>query len=260
MPRMRLWSSTRHPALAGLCVLALALTLFAADLRPAQALTDNDSKVTNEKTDGEATDPLKDPDAAEDETLEDAKPGLPIPDSLIKKPGEQSDDATGADDKADQTVAPAEIVLDPNTLPEPVKKLRVAIVEAAASGDIERLRPLMQSGADATQVSVGDAPEDPIIALKLLSGDKQGREVLAILLDIISTSAAHVDKGTPNELYVWPYFAEKPLESLTPPEVVELYRIVTAADVDDMKEFGSYNFYRIGISPDGKWKFFVAGD
>jgi hypothetical protein len=42
--------------------------------------------------------------------------------------------------------------------------------------------------------------------------------------------------------------------------MVELYRIVTAGDVTDMKEFGGYNFYRLGISADGKWKFFVAGD
>jgi hypothetical protein len=27
-----------------------------------------------------------------------------------------------------------------------------------------------------------------------------------------------------------------------------------------MQEFGGYNFYRLGISPDGKWKFFTAGD
>ncbi len=155
---------------------------------------------------------------------------------------------------------PAEFVNDLDKLPEPVKKMRTALVEAAASGDIEKLRPLLGSGEDETQVTVGDAPEDPIVALKSLSGDQNGREVLAILLDIMSTGAAHVDKGTPQEAYVWPYFAEKNLDTLSPPEIVELYRIVTAGDVADMKEFGGYNFYRLGISPDGKWKFFVAGD
>ena len=118
----------------------------------------------------------------------------------------------------------------------------------------------MATGEDQTQVSIGDAPDDPIAALKSLSGDGEGREILAILLDILSTGAARVDPGTADETYVWPYFAEKKLDSLTPPEVVELYRIVTASDVSDMKEFGGYNFYRIGITPAGKWKFFVAGD
>jgi hypothetical protein len=227
---------------------------------PVHALTDY-QKPQGEDTvkDGDKTgDQLKEPDEEEDEQMDDDRPGLPMPDSLVKKPGDKTDSAD--EDKAEEPAVPAEIIFDMNKLPEPVKKLRVAIVEAAASGDIERLRPLMKNGTDTTQVSIGDAPEDPIAALKSLSGDKEGREVLGILLDIISTGAALVDKGTPNELYVWPYFAEKRLDSLTPPEIVELYRIVTAADVADMKEFGSYNFYRIGISPDGKWKFFVAGD
>jgi hypothetical protein len=258
MPGKRFTPSLRH--LPAVVLPSLFLALMPAAAGPAHALTDY-GKTDNQE-------PVKDddkaanPDATEDEQLEDAKPGLPVPDSLIKKPDSNTDSAEDkVEDKAEEPVAPAEIIFDMNQLPEPVKKLRVAIVEAAASGDIERLRPLLKNGNDATQVSIGDAPEDPIAALKSLSGDnKEGREVLGILLDIISTGAAHVEKGTPNELYVWPYFAEKPLASLTPPEIVELYRIVTAADVADMKEFGSYNFYRIGISPDGKWKFFVAGD
>lgn len=253
MPGKRFTPSLRH--LPAVVLPSLFLALMPAAAGQAYALTDYGKTDTQQPAkDG---DKATNHDADEEEQLDDAKPGLPVPDSLIKKPENKTDDA---EDKADEPVVPAEIILDMTKLPEPVKKLRVAIVEAAASGDIERLRPLMKNGNDMTQVSIGDTPEDPIAALKSLSGDKEGREVLGILLDIISTSAAHVDKGTPNELYVWPYFAEKPLDSLTPPEIVELYRIVTAADVADMKEFGSYNFYRIGISPDGKWKFFVAGD
>lgn len=255
MPGKRFVSSSRHSAPAFLSALFMVLMLAVAS--PAHALTDYDKAQSQQNKNDNANDPSGDPEAGDDEQMDDVKPGLPMPDSLIKKP---SDKTGEAEDKADEPIIPAEIILDMNQLPEPVKKLRIAIVEAAASGDIERLRPLLGTGPDATQVAIGDAPDDPIAALKSLSGDKEGREVLGILLDIISTSAAHVDKGTPNELYVWPYFAEKPLDSLTPPEIVELYRIVTAADVADMKEFGSYNFYRIGISPDGKWKFFVAGD
>jgi hypothetical protein len=96
--------------------------------------------------------------------------------------------------------------------------------------------------------------------LKDLSGDPDGDEILAIILDIISTGFVHVGQGTPDEMYVWPYFAEKDLKKLTPPERVELLRIVTAGDLADMQEFGGYNFYRLGITTDGKWKFFTAGD
>lgn len=64
--------------------------------------------------------------------------------------------------------------------------------------------------------------------------------------------------STPDEAYVFPYFSGKPLNTLTAPEKVELLRIITAGDLADMQEYGNYSFYRIGISPDGKWKFFTA--
>jgi len=248
MPGMRFCASLRHSLPIALAATALFLALSSPP-HPALALTE----LKKEPAAEQPKDSEDEPKAQDDVTGGGST--LPMPDSLIKKPG---NDATA--DGKDEPDIPAVIITDLSTLPEPVKKMRVALVEAAASGDIERLRPLLGSGDDQTQVSVGDAPEDPIAALKSLSGDQDGREVLAILLDIISTSAALIDKGTPQEAYVWPYFAEKNLDTLTPPEIVELYRIVTAGDVADMKEFGGYNFYRLGIAPDGKWRFFVAGD
>ena len=64
----------------------------------------------------------------------------------------------------------------------------------------------------------------------------------------------------PNELYVWPYFFAVPLDRLTPPQRVELFKIVTAGDYEEMKTYGTYIFYRVGITPEGRWSFFVAGD
>lgn len=244
--------ATFFPYRLGRPILSLALALLLA----ATMAGFSAHALTEPKKEPEAVEQQDDPAASEtpDKPEEDKADSqtIPMPDSLTKKQTENA--------MQEQPDVPVEFVNDLDKLPEPVKKMRIALVEAAASGDIEKLRPLMGSGADETQVAVGDAPEDPIAALKSLSGDSDGREVLAILLDIISTGAAHTDKGTPQEAYVWPYFAEKNLDTLTPPEMVELFRIVTAGDVADMKEFGGYNFYRLGISPDGKWKFFVAGD
>ncbi len=56
------------------------------------------------------------------------------------------------------------------------------------------------------------------------------------MLDLMSTGFVRMDAGTPNEVYVWPYFVAKPLESLTPPEKVDLMRLVTAGDVMSMQE------------------------
>ncbi|WP_160005630.1 hypothetical protein [Rhizobium sp. 18055] len=183
--------------------------------------------------------------------------GVPAPGPVISKPDGQSPDTTpGAQDSS----KPVDVLYDISKVPEPVRRMREQIVEAAASGDLERLRPLFGTGATQTQVSVGEATDDPIGALKDLSGDPDGDEILAIILDIISTGFVHVGQGTADDMYVWPYFAEKDLKKLTPPERVELLRIVTAGDLSDMQEFGGYNFYRLGITADGKWKFFTAGD
>lgn len=193
--------------------------------------------------------PAESPEAEPDEPLE-----IPMPDPLVDKA------ATETKDAAPEVVQPVEVLTDVSKIPAPVARMRELIVEAAASGDIERLRPLLGKGPTQTQVSGSGDEEDPIATLKGLSGDQDGVEILAILLDILSAGFVHADKGTPEEAYVWPYFAEKPLASLTPPEKVDLFRLVTAGDFAGMEELGNYNFYRVGITPDGQWKFFVAGD
>jgi hypothetical protein len=192
------------------------------------------------------------PPAAKDDSKATA-PGLPLPDPLVGKSPAATPHGAAADGPA------PEIFHDISKAPEPVRKMRQMIVEAAASGDIERLRSLLGTGAAQTQITGGEG-EDPITTLKGFSGDGDGLEVLAILLDILSTGYARVDAGTPEEAYVWPYFANKSLATLTPPDKVELLRIVTAGDLADMQEYGNYSFFRVGITPDGKWKFFSGGD
>ena len=188
---------------------------------------------------------------------EDVAPGLPLPEPLINRSVPRNDGAQEVvPPEAGDPVA-AEIILDPTLLPEPVRRMRELLVEAAASGDIERLRPLT-TGPRQTIIN-GDI-SDPIDALRSYSGDPEGLEILAILLDILSSGAVRMDAGTEEEAYVWPYFAGKPLASLTPPERVELLRIVTAGDLMGMEEGGNYNFYRLAITPDGEWKSLTGGD
>ena len=245
-----------RPFAAGLCALLLATASLApfVDSRPAYALSELKRVPGDLPPDEEQ--PAED-DPAEDEPVEDTGQPMriPMPDPLVQKPGfETKDDSI--EDAA--PAAPVEVLSDISKIPAPVARMRELIVEAAASGDIERLRPLLGKGP--TQTQVGDGQEDPIETIKALSGDGEGLEILAIMLDLLSTGFVNVDKGTPDELYIWPYFAEKPLASLTPPEKVDLLRLVTAGDYAGMEEFGSYNFYRIGITPDGQWKFLQGGD
>ncbi|PYB70907.1 MULTISPECIES: hypothetical protein [Rhizobium] len=235
---------------------ALALSVTSLPLSwpmPAYALSD--IKDITPHPPEEQTPSAPGPVPGEDESpADDAFPVIPDPDPLIKNPEtEQADPATS------EEPAP-EVIYDIEKAPEPVRRMRKLIMDAAASGDIQALKPLFDVGPNQTQIPLQTPEQDPIAALKGLSGDDEGQEILAILLDVLSTGFVQLDKGTPDEAYVWPYFAGKSLALLTPREKVELLRIVTAGDVAEMQEQGNYNFFRVGISPDGRWKFFNVGD
>lgn len=146
-----------------------------------------------------------------------------------------------------------------NGLPKPVARMRAQILEAAYSGDIERMRIVLEANEVMPTLTFGEM-DDPIEFLKESSGDGEGHEILAILTETLEAGWIKADAGTAQEMYVWPYFARYPLSRLTPEQKVEMYRIVTAGDVADMEAFGAWNFYRVGIGPDGTLHYFVAGD
>jgi hypothetical protein len=153
-----------------------------------------------------------------------------------------------------------EVIYNLDRLPEPVRRMRDRIVESAKSGDIEKLRPLLGIGNGKTLLTFGEGDGDPVTILKGNSGDGEGQEILAILEEVLNAGFVHLDPGTPEEIYVWPYFFGLPLDKLDAPQRVELFKIITAGDLEDMKQFGAYIFYRAGITPEGHWAFFVAGE
>lgn len=144
-------------------------------------------------------------------------------------------------------------------LPERVRAMRERILEAVRTGDIESLRIAIESNEMPPSFSVNEV-RDPIAYLREQSGDGEGREILAILWDILDAGWVHIGKGTAHEMYVWPYFAEVPLGELTPEQLVEMYRIVTSSDYEEMRAAGKWLFYKIGLGPDGTWHFFKTGD
>lgn len=210
-----------------------------------------------------APDPIQTTPPAETTPPGEVEPGEPNPES--EEPGDEAapgDDETSPPGRpeVDPNAPLPEIIYDLEKLPAPAKRMRELIMQAAKSGDIEALRVLIGVGADITQLSLGGIEGDPIEFLKELSGDKEGHEILAILEEVLDAGYVHLDAGKPEELYVWPYFFAIPLERLTPPQRVEMFKIVTAGDYEDMKTYGAYIFYRVGITPEGRWSFFVAGD
>jgi hypothetical protein len=207
--------------------------------------------------------PLPDP------TMTAPEEDVPAPDGASpEEPGEEAEPGDvpageGEGNSPPQTGAgepPAEILYDLSLLPEPVRRMRQLILDATKSGDPEALRSLIGTGDDITQLSLGGLDGDPIEFIKSLSGDEGGQEILAILEEVLTSGFVRLDAGDPEEMYIWPYFFATPLETLTAPQRVELFKILTAGDYEDMKSYGGYIFYRAGITPEGRWSFFVAGD
>lgn len=184
---------------------------------------------------------------------------VPLPDPVVS-PKDPTPPAAGEEPDAESDEPVPDVLYDVELLPEPVRRMRELIMEACLSGDIERLRPLISGGENGTQLSFGQTPADPVEFLLDVSGDDKGHEILAILYEVLAAGYVHVDEGQPGEMYVWPYFFAVPLKSLDDRQRVELFKLVTAGDYEDMKNYGAYIFYRIGISPEGRWLFFVAGD
>jgi hypothetical protein len=221
----------------GLFLALLALLLAYPAAGPAQAQqTENPGNEAGPKPEGEAG------------------AGEQVPGGVEEK----ADDNEIA--KPDASAAPAEILRDLALLPFPARRMHELLVEAAKSGDIEKLRPFIGTGEDATMLSLGGLDGDPITFLKSQSGDPDGHEILAILLEVLESGFVHLDAGTENDVYVWPYFFAVPLDALTPQQRVELFTILTSGDLEEMKTYGAYVFFRVGISPEGRWRFFVAGD
>jgi hypothetical protein len=152
-----------------------------------------------------------------------------------------------------------DILPDNEDLRERVGSMREKLILAAKSGNIERLGIVFQTN-ETQPVFTRGGERDPIAFWKQASGDGNGHEILAILLNILDLPAALINKGTPQEMYVWPYLAHVPLDRLTPQQSVDLYRLMTAQDVRDMRTLNAWVFWRLGIGPDGTLHFFLAGE
>jgi len=148
-----------------------------------------------------------------------------------------------------------EVLYDFNALPDPVKRMLEQIAAAAQSGEIENMRPVFESNELKPMVAAAYV-EDPIAYWKKQSADGTGRDVLAAMLNVMSAGYVRVGQAG-DEMYVWPYFAETDLAQLTPSQEVELYRMAAPSLAVPMKKGGKYSYYRLGISPNGVWHYFI---
>jgi hypothetical protein len=149
-----------------------------------------------------------------------------------------------------------ELLRDVSTLPPQVARMRGAILGAAATGEVESLRVPIEMN-ELPPMLASEKVKDPMAYWREVSGDGEGREIMATLIQLFRSGFARKAGGTENEMYVWPYFAEMPLDKLTPAQEVELLTIVSPARMKEMREKGKYDHFRIAIAKDGTWHSFM---
>jgi hypothetical protein len=167
-----------------------------------------------------------------------------------------------ASHKKGQPLLPAQIRYGTDGLPRPVLDLREALQAAVEAGQVEELAQTYAETPIKPDIGAAEGA-DPAAHWKRVSGDGQGREVLAALSLLLEAGYAEIRRGADienNKLYVWPYFAEIPLGKLTPRQEVELLRLVPASVAREMKEKGRYTHWRLVIGADGTWHALRKGD
>lgn len=165
----------------------------------------------------------------------------------------------GGNAKRQQFLVPApQVRYGVDKLPAPVQEMREAILAAVRSGRIEDLRHAYELNELKPDLGVKLAG-DPIAHWQQISGDGEGREILAALAEVLETGYVVLPLGADienNRVYIWPYLAEVPLTKLSPVQEVELLRLVPPTVAREMKARGKYTHWRIAIGADGTWHSF----
>jgi hypothetical protein len=147
-------------------------------------------------------------------------------------------------------------------LPQSVVDMREQILAAVHAGDVAELGDAI--AWNEIKPDFGEpANADPVAYWKKISADGEGREVLAILANLLALPPARLAIGKDPEnahVYVWPYLAELPLDRLTPAEEVDLYRVMPAAAAKAQKGAKTWSGWRLAIGADGTWHTFRKYD
>jgi len=150
-----------------------------------------------------------------------------------------------------QGTTPAEVV-DVAELPAEVAALRDFLADAALRCDEQLLFTAIEE-SEMFNYSFGDQGDAIGFWWEL---ESDGDEPYRRIVDVLSTTPALADGG---EVWVWPGVTTGREETRTPELLAELDGWVEASDLASLDEVG-YLGWRIGISSDGEWRFFVRGD
>lgn len=145
-------------------------------------------------------------------------------------------------------------------LPANVQDMRATILAAVHSGKLEDLAPAIEQNELPPEFGATDKAGRALAQLKSLSADGSGRDLLAVLGNVLETQPAKLPIGRDaenNSVYVWPGLSERPLDQLTPAEHVALLKLMPLEDAKAMIEHKKWTWWRLAIGADGTWLTFL---
>ncbi len=156
-------------------------------------------------------------------------------------------------DCSGQTVAVE--VVDRSDLPKEVDDLRRFLSDAALRCDEQ----LLQTAVDESSQFTYSFGEEGDFIGHLWRQEEQGEPVFAYLAQLLQTTPALADGG---DVFVWPRVLTDRPEDTTDEAWAELVPIFGEERVEELRTGGDgmYLYWRVGISTDGEWRFYVAGD
>jgi hypothetical protein len=150
----------------------------------------------------------------------------------------------------------------PAPLPPGVAEMRGAILEAVQSGRLEDLKIAVDLNELKPELDAAAVP-DPIAFWRAKSVDGTGADILAVLGLLLDSPYAVEPLGKDPEnvrIFVWPGFATKPLDALTPAEETLLQQLEPPPKIATMKAAKRYSGWRVAIGADGVWHTFRRYD
>ncbi len=136
-------------------------------------------------------------------------------------------------------------------LPRGVKRFHQALTRAVRSGNIEKMREVLQLNELMPLIN-GQFIHDPVKHWRARSPDGSGREFLAALSEILELPPIKVMVKR-QVIYIWPYFARVPLDKLSSSELVRLYRLGPVTKIAQMLKNNRYRHMQMSVGADGTW-------
>lgn len=149
----------------------------------------------------------------------------------------------------------AAVDVDLDALPRATRDTATFLLDAASRCD----EPLLATAATESETTLSFGVADPYEVFALPEGDERYVALVTLLTEV--PWAAQADDADP-ATFVWPRVATQEWQDddAAWQEVVDA-GVLTADEASSQRDAGSgYLGWRIGITGDGTWTFFVAGD